>query len=529
MITADPSTLRYGAQRFAAAAQEMQRNADRLLETTASVHQGQEGWSGEGAQSFQLRGERLAADVKQASSAFTSIANTMSRFAMRMERVLELRLRADQLDQRAFEYGDDTLDSIHTRQHLRHQAAQLRHQADSEASIADSQASAEFQMIAKMIPATLIPGADASAALLDGLPKHWQDYYRRHPELLSEEKIAPTLKVGSYKRADEVGVQEFLDEHQQDDQSILDKMQGFIAGGVDGEKELFFGLITAVSHPIDTVKDIAYAVTHPDLVVASLVRKKDEFVSDWKRGNTYGWSKTFHEIIWSVIGLKGAGVTEEGAELASTAVKSKIELFGNILTPSPKVILSDGTVIRVSDRVIQSNEELLSYFKGEQSSESANVSVGATERVSDDFVGTLKGEKVHLEGVKVKEIIYSKRFPDETAKLRKEFDSSVRKEYLRQLANAPQKVEQLRIAGLAETDIARMRDGYNPKGWQVHHKLPLDDGGTNALDNLILIRNDPYHKAITNEQNALTRDLAPGQNKIINWPIPEGDIYPSGK
>lgn len=363
MITADPSTLRYGAQRFAAAAQEMQKNADRLIETTTSVRQGQEGWFGEGAQSFQLRGERLAADVKQASSAFTSIANTLSRFAMRMERVLELRLRADQLDQRAVEYGDDTLDSIHTRQHLRHQAAQLRHQADSEASIADSQASAEFQMIAKMIPATLIPGADASTALLDGLPKHWQDYYRRHPELLTEEKVAPTLTMGSYKRSDEVGVHEFLDEHQQDDQSILDKMQGFIAGGVDGEKELLFGLITSVSHPIDTVKDIAYAVTHPDLVVASLVRKKDEFVSDWKRGNTYGWSKTFHEIIWSVIGLKGAGVTEEGADVASAAFKLKLDFFDNILNPSKQIILSDGTVIRVSERVLQSNEDLLSYIK----------------------------------------------------------------------------------------------------------------------------------------------------------------------
>lgn len=202
MITADPNTLRYGANRFAAAAQEMKRQAIQLEQTTSNARQGQDGWSGEGAQAFLMRGELLVNDANKASQAFESVANTLSRFAMRMEHVLELRRRADWLDQQAFEYGDETLDSIHSRQNLRHQAAQLRHQADSEASIADSQASKEFQMIAQMIPSTLIPGADANANLLEGLPKHWQDYYRRHPELMEEEKGSAPMSMGSYKRAD---------------------------------------------------------------------------------------------------------------------------------------------------------------------------------------------------------------------------------------------------------------------------------------------------------------------------------------
>ncbi|MCX7569304.1 WXG100 family type VII secretion target [Tumebacillus sp. DT12] len=397
MITADPHALRYGANRFAAAAQEMQRNADRLMEATNSARIGQEGWSGEGAQSFQLRSERLAADVKQASNAFSSVANTLSRFAMRMERVLELRLRADRLDQQAFEYSDDTLDSIHTRQHIRHQAAQLRHQADSEAGIADSQASAEFQMIAKMIPATLIPGADTSVPLLDGLPKHWQDYYRRHPELLDEEKVAPKLTMGSFKRADEVGVKQYVEEHQHEDPSMLEKIKGFIAGGVDGEKELLIGLISAVSHPIETLKGIAYAVTHPDVVIESLVRKKDEFVSDWQNGNTYGWSKTFHEMIWSVIGLKGAGAGEEGAEVATRVAKSNIELFGNILNPAGKVVLSDGSVIRVSDRVIQSNEELLSFFKRAGEGDSGKLTQNQIDVMVDSIGNSIKNHPLRQE------------------------------------------------------------------------------------------------------------------------------------
>ncbi|WP_255259597.1 HNH endonuclease [Lentibacillus sp. CBA3610] len=71
-----------------------------------------------------------------------------------------------------------------------------------------------------------------------------------------------------------------------------------------------------------------------------------------------------------------------------------------------------------------------------------------------------------------------------------------------------------------------MKDGLNPKGWQVHHNLPLDDGGTNDFSNLVLIKNDPYHKAITNEQNSLTRNLSPGETKKINWPILEDEVYP---
>ena len=71
-----------------------------------------------------------------------------------------------------------------------------------------------------------------------------------------------------------------------------------------------------------------------------------------------------------------------------------------------------------------------------------------------------------------------------------------------------------------------MKDGLNPKGWQVHHNLPLDDGGTNDFTNLVLIKNDPFHKAVTNEQNSLTRGMAPNESKKIKWPMFEVDVYP---
>ncbi len=64
-----------------------------------------------------------------------------------------------------------------------------------------------------------------------------------------------------------------------------------------------------------------------------------------------------------------------------------------------------------------------------------------------------------------------------------------------------------------------------PKDYQVHHKLPLDDGGTNDFSNLVLIKNDPYHKVITNYQNSVTRNLSIGESINVDWPIPNGDYY----
>lgn len=144
---------------------------------------------------------------------------------------------------------------------------------------------------------------------------------------------------------------------------------------------------------------------------------------------------------------------------------------------------------------------------------------------SGEFEGTLKGEKVVLKDVKTQEIVYNKRAPEDTAQLRKDFNT-VRKNYLKDLANDPEKVKLLKEAGLSDADIALMKNGNVPIGWQVHHKLPLDDGGTNSYDNLVLIKNDPYHKVITNAQMNATRGLKPGESKTMNWPIPDGFVYP---
>ncbi|MDR9855702.1 HNH endonuclease signature motif containing protein [Paenibacillus sp. VCA1] len=116
-----------------------------------------------------------------------------------------------------------------------------------------------------------------------------------------------------------------------------------------------------------------------------------------------------------------------------------------------------------------------------------------------------------------------KRSSEELEGLRKEFDSKVRKEFLQNLAK---NTDYLKKAGFTDTDILKIVNGKVPDGWQVHHKIPIDDGGTNAFYNLILIKNEPYHKVITNFQNSFAKSLKTGESKTVDWPVPDGNIYP---
>ena len=136
--------------------------------------------------------------------------------------------------------------------------------------------------------------------------------------------------------------------------------------------------------------------------------------------------------------------------------------------------------------------------------------------------GYIVTEVVTLNNVKVQEISYVKRNSTELKTLRDEFNKTTRKAFLKDLGN---NVEYLKNAGFSETDILKIQNGRVPDGWQVHHKLPLDDSGTNSFDNLVLIQNEPYHKVITNYQNSIARQMEIGEVQVVQWPMPNGNIY----
>ena len=55
--------------------------------------------------------------------------------------------------------------------------------------------------------------------------------------------------------------------------------------------------------------------------------------------------------------------------------------------------------------------------------------------------------------------------------------------------------------------------------FEVHHIIPLDDLGTNALSNLILMR-DFEHSALTAYQNRATGHLEVGDAAMVDFPVP---------
>ncbi len=146
-----------------------------------------------------------------------------------------------------------------------------------------------------------------------------------------------------------------------------------------------------------------------------------------------------------------------------------------------------------------------------------------------EHVGKLKGKEVLLKDIFETEVIYTKRNREEFKQMRNKFNNSVRKNFLQDLVSDEKKIKPLINSGLTEMDIKNLKKGLVPDGYQVHHKLPLDDGGTNDFKNLILIKNDPYHKVLTNSQKELTKGLNVGESINIKWPIPEGSIYPTTK
>jgi hypothetical protein len=157
--------------------------------------------------------------------------------------------------------------------------------------------------------------------------------------------------------------------------------------------------------------------------------------------------------------------------------------------------------------------------------------IDAARRGTDDAAGTtfeatVRGERVALEGIEVRSVDYLKRDRASYDQLRREFNGGVRRDFLQSLASNPEQLAALRRAGLDDAAIERIAQGRVPQGWQVHHKLPLDDGGTNAFDNLVLIRNDPYHIGITNAQQQLVGGLQPGQSARVDWPVVPGVVYP---
>lgn len=137
--------------------------------------------------------------------------------------------------------------------------------------------------------------------------------------------------------------------------------------------------------------------------------------------------------------------------------------------------------------------------------------------------GVLKKKVYKMPGVKFTPLEYTKRSLAARWKLRREFNNGGRQSFLKSLTE-----KDLLDAGIPKNQWDKVRNGKVPKGYQVHHIHPLDDSGTNAMDNLVLIKNSPDHQLLTNHQRWTTQGLRTGDTDTIPWPTfpPNTKIWP---
>ena len=139
----------------------------------------------------------------------------------------------------------------------------------------------------------------------------------------------------------------------------------------------------------------------------------------------------------------------------------------------------------------------------------------------ESFLGRYKRNRVLIQNIDVVEMDYVKRDSLEQKMLRNTFNSTVRRDFAKSIAEHPDVINRL-----SASQREFLQAGLIPKGYSVHHKLPLDDTGTNDFLNLVLIRNTTEHSVFTTTQNAISRGMASGEQKTVLWPVPRGVIYP---
>ena len=142
-----------------------------------------------------------------------------------------------------------------------------------------------------------------------------------------------------------------------------------------------------------------------------------------------------------------------------------------------------------------------------------------------------------LHGFRYQLIEYQKKDRAVYKAERSKFSSSTRTRWLKKIADTH--YSELKQAGLSDYHISMMKSqGGVPYGFQVHHRIPLDDGGTNDFDNLILIRDNVEHRSIhgyynpgelqiKSMNNSDTTEVAlpvPPENAIV-YPNPERGYF----
>ncbi|MDN5725010.1 MAG: HNH endonuclease [Propionibacteriales bacterium] len=117
------------------------------------------------------------------------------------------------------------------------------------------------------------------------------------------------------------------------------------------------------------------------------------------------------------------------------------------------------------------------------------------------------------------------RTPQEADQARRAFEKSGGpRDKFSMMAKEKASITELQAMGMTdEQAVLFKRTGKYPTDFQVHHRVPIKAGGSNDMDNLVLIKNDPDHKLITAQQQSILRRYPSGTFTDVELPkTPQG-------
>lgn len=143
--------------------------------------------------------------------------------------------------------------------------------------------------------------------------------------------------------------------------------------------------------------------------------------------------------------------------------------------------------------------------------------------MSDRSLTPEQALKKSLPDVPVVAFEYRRRGMVEKAALRESFHTGDRQAFLSHLLQ--ERGGDLQAQGFTERNLESLRRGKVPHGYNVHHIKPLDDGGDNRFDNLVLLKAHPNHEAIHRYLDPQLKGLQVGQARQVSLPMPAAGAY----
>lgn len=228
--------------------------------------------------------------------------------------------------------------------------------------------------------------------------------------------------------------------------------------------------------------------------------------------------------------IRGKGVQSESYGAINSKAAGRLLAAGGIYNQNPQMFADTarklgGEAAVGFDQVL--NEQtagslvaLSSLAMLGRASAAGRQSMASMEELQH-FLGKSKGDHKLLNNIDAVKMEYFRRDRAEVTALRRSFDAKIRSNFARSISSHPDVINRL-----TKDEIKVLAKGNIPEGFNVHHKLPLDDSGTNAFSNLILIRSQHEHNVFTNAQRGIMKNVPVNSSKEVLWPVPRGVIYP---